>query len=108
MDSFIYNDIMPVGEPTIEWNPKSSEITINQAFKTEPANKYDKILVCFSFYKNGKIIGSKQIYIEADGYKKRITAKLPEEPDVFELEFLSAEKFPDISTDLFPEYQLFV
>jgi len=88
-DIIIY-DITFVGEPIMEWNSDSKEYTLTLAFETKPGIHYDNILANFTFYK-GRAIGSKMVYIEADGSKNKIIAKLPEEPNTFGYKIVSAD-----------------
>ncbi|MEA4956374.1 hypothetical protein SDC9_03766 [bioreactor metagenome] len=86
--------VVPYGNNTPpSWNEKSSEITVNETFKTTNNKDYNNLMMTIGFYKDTNsqdIIKNKTFYnIKTENGKIDIffTEKLPEKPNSYSIEF---------------------
>ena len=80
-------------EPTTSWNSDINEYSFSQSIKSVNGKDYKDIDIKVNFYKGSDLIGSHDSKINStkDGkFNLDFTQKLPEEPDAFYYDVVSA------------------
>lgn len=80
-------------EPTTNWNEDKKEYSFSQSIKSVNGKDYKDVEIKINFYKDNKLLDSYDSKIdstEAGKFNLNFSAKLPEEPDAFYYDVISA------------------